>query len=101
MLQEHLDKTGRNEFSLNLTVWQNLTHRYALYTDISGFIQNDVAMLAVTANVPNLACSENYFGALHISPDLLKQSLSLVSSSVRIADTLPSYASCNTFVFST
>lgn len=48
---EHLDKTGRNEFSLNLTVWQNLTHRYALYTDISGFIQNDVAMLAVTANV--------------------------------------------------
>ena len=50
---EYLTKSGLSShvFSLSLTVWQNLTHQYDLYTDISGFIQNDVAMLAVTTNV--------------------------------------------------
>lgn len=48
---DHLEKLGSNDFTLNLTVWQNLTHRYEHYTDISGFINQDTAMLALTANV--------------------------------------------------
>lgn len=50
-ITDHLDGLGSNDFTLNLTVWQNLTHRYEHYTDISGFINQDTAMLALTANV--------------------------------------------------
>ena len=40
-----------NTFKLDLTVWLNATHRYHRYTDYNGFIQGDVAMLAVTTHV--------------------------------------------------
>jgi len=49
-ITDHLS-SNTNVFKVDLTVWKNATQKYSRYTDIDGFVQGDVAMLQLSANV--------------------------------------------------